>query len=201
MEQLPGEGAAAEEHVRLILREYERRPLHGAFAVQLVQRLRDAGRQGDARAVVARGALSLQGATTNQMVQGDHQQQAETNVTVRNIITSMRLIAEVDWAEVFESVSLVDDALRRGSNFADLDFPTRNSYRSSIEELARGSKLTELEIARAALAACGRPTRDRGICTMRARRSRIPPYRGRPPRVRESDRVSPASRKPAPPSQ
>ena len=101
--------------------------------------------------------LSLQGATTDQMVQGDHQQQAETNVTVRNIITSMRLIAEVDWAEVFESVSLVDDALRRGSNFADLDFPTRNSYRSSIEELARGSKLTELEIARAVLAACGRP--------------------------------------------
>jgi len=157
VEQLPGEGAAAGEHVRLILREYERAPLHGAFAVQLVQRLRDQDVKAARVLSWLEERLSLQGVTTDQMVQGDHQQQAETNVTVRNIITSMRLIAEVDWAEVFESVSMVDDALRRGSNFADLDFPTRISYRSSIEELACGSGLTELEIAHAVLAACGRP--------------------------------------------
>src|SRR2546427_7887792 len=38
-----------------------------------------------------------------------------------------------------------------------MDFPTRNPYRSAIEELARGSKLTELEIARAALLAANDP--------------------------------------------
>src|SRR6202011_3246902 len=43
--------------------------------------------------------------------------------------------------------------LQSGSDFSDMDFPTRNLYRSAIEELARGSKLTELEIARAALIA------------------------------------------------
>ena len=157
VEQFPREGSAAGEHVRRILREYERGPLHGAFAVQLVQRLRDQDIRATRVLAWLEERLSLQGATTDQMIQGDHQQQAETNVTVRNIITSMRLIAEVDWADVFESVSLVDDALRHGSNFADLDFPTRNSYRSSIEELARGARLTELEIAHAVLAACGRP--------------------------------------------
>ena len=37
-----------------------------------------------------------------------------------------------------------------------MDFPTRNLYRSAIEELARGSRPSELEIARAALAAARR---------------------------------------------
>jgi cyclic beta-1,2-glucan synthetase len=38
-----------------------------------------------------------------------------------------------------------------------MDFPTRNLYRSAIEGLARGSKLTELEIARATLIAAADP--------------------------------------------
>jgi hypothetical protein len=144
----------AGDHLRLLLKEYERGPLHGAFAVQLVQRLRDQDVKAARVLAWLEERLARQGAATDQMVQAEHQEQAETNVTVRNIITSMRHIAEIDWAELFESVSLVDDALRSGSNFADLDFPTRNSYRASIEELARGSQLTELEIARAVLGAC-----------------------------------------------
>ena len=72
-------------------------------------------------------------------------------MTVRNIITSMRLLSDVDWPEFFESVSLVDELLRAGSDFAAMDFPTRDLYRRAIERFARGSKLTELEIAGAAL--------------------------------------------------
>ena len=43
--------------------------------------------------------------------------------------------------------------LRAESDFAQMDFATRNLYRSAIEELCRGSKLTEAQIARAAVAA------------------------------------------------
>ena len=60
------------------------------------------------------------------------------NVTVRNVITSMRLISWFDWAQFVESVSLVDDALHERSAFGDMDFATRNSYRKAVEELARG---------------------------------------------------------------
>ena len=90
--------------------------------------------------------LAAQGTTAEAVVRDEHQRQGGSNVTVRNIITSMRLISELEWSEFFESVSLVDDELRAGSDFAQMDFATRNLYRSSIEELARGSKLTELEI-------------------------------------------------------
>ena len=69
----------------------------------------------------------------------------------------MRLVSDVDWRELVESISLVDEVLQSGSDFASMDFPTRNLYRSAIEELARGSKLTEMEIARAALVAAADP--------------------------------------------
>ena len=77
-------------------------------------------------------------------------------VTVRNIITSMRLISDVDWPELFERISLVDDVLAAGSAFRDMDFPTRNLYRSAIEELSRGADRTELDVTRAAVRAAKR---------------------------------------------
>ncbi len=78
------------------------------------------------------------------------------NVTVRNVITSMRLVSTLDWAKIFESVSLVDAALRAGSHFAEMDFPTRDRYRHAIEDLARGSGRTELDVAQRAIAAATR---------------------------------------------
>ena len=78
------------------------------------------------------------------------------NVTVRNAITSMRLMSAVDWAELFESVSLVDAVLRADSDFAEMDFATRDRYRHAIEELARGSAHAELDIARTAVVAAKR---------------------------------------------
>ncbi len=69
------------------------------------------------------------------------------NVTVRNIITSMRLMSSLDWNEFFESVSLVDTILSKDTNFSKVTFATRDSYRHAIEDLARHSVHTETEIA------------------------------------------------------
>ena len=94
--------------------------------------------------------------TADAVVREEHQRQVGGSVTVRNIITSMRLISDVDWTELFERVSVVNDALSAGVVFRDMDFPTRNLYRSAVEELARGSKLNELGVAHAAVAAAAR---------------------------------------------
>jgi cyclic beta-1,2-glucan synthetase len=124
-----------------------------AFVVQLVLRLRDQ----DPATTPARQwldeRLSSHGTTADEIVQEEHQRQGTSNVTVRNIITSMRLLSDVDWSEFFESVSLVDELLRSKSGFAAMDFSSRDLYRRAIEQLARGSRQTELAIARAALSA------------------------------------------------
>ena len=110
--------------------------------------------------------LAADGRTTDSAVQDEQQRQIAANVTVRNIITSMRHISDVDWTVMFERVSLVDPVLARGCDFAKMDFATRNLYRTAVEQLARGSGLEELEVAhravQAAAAATERRRRDPG---------------------------------------
>jgi cyclic beta-1,2-glucan synthetase len=74
------------------------------------------------------------------------------HVSVRNVITSMRLLSAVDWRDFFESVSLVERALRDGTEVANMDFATRNRYRDAVEQLAKGSGLAEEDVARRAVA-------------------------------------------------
>ncbi|MEJ2343775.1 MAG: hypothetical protein P8Y10_16455 [Gemmatimonadales bacterium] len=121
------------------------------FAAQLAKRLRGQ----DPITTPALGwleeRLRLQDASIDEAVQHEQRSEGASNVTVRNVITSMRLISDIDWAELFESVSLVDERLRAASAFSAMDFPTRNLYRSAIEQLARGSSSTELEVTDLAL--------------------------------------------------
>ena len=152
-------GHAAEPAARALQR-YEHAPLPEAFAVQLIKRLRDQDPDVVPALMWLGERLAAQGTTHDEIVRVQHQRQAATNVTTRNIITSMRLVSDVNWTELVESISLVDDVLQSGTDFTSMDFPTRNLYRTAIEELARGSKLTELEIAQAALIAAADPTRQ-----------------------------------------
>ena len=146
--RLLGAAALPAELVPVVLADYDRSPLTDAFAVQLVHRLRDQDPRVTPALTWLDERLAAQGTTADAVVRDEHQRQGAANVTVRNIITSMRLISDVDWTELFERISLVDATLADGDGFSDMDFPTRNLYRSAIEELARGSDHTEIEIAR-----------------------------------------------------
>jgi cyclic beta-1,2-glucan synthetase len=175
-DRLLGVGNRQAEPVETALQRLEQTRLPTAFAVQLVQRLRD---QDPAVTPTLRWLderLAARGTTADEIVREEHQRQGAMNVTVRNVITSMRFISAVDWAEFFESVSLVDAELRAGSDFAAMDFPTRDQYRHAIEALARGSGRSELDVAgRAVLAAQG--ARDEpGSGDATARRERDPGY-------------------------
>lgn len=122
-------------------------PLGEHFAAQLIKRLRDQDPKTTPALEWLEQRLQQQGTTINEVVQHALLRQSASNLTVRNIITSMRLISNMDWADLFESVSLVDERLSAGSNFGSMDFATRNLYRSAIEELARRSHFSELDVA------------------------------------------------------
>ena len=61
-----------------------------------------------------------------------------------------------------------------GATFAAMDFASRNLYRSAIEELARGSKRPELEIAQAAVRAARSHATPMVRATRAGRTSRRP---------------------------
>src|SRR5215831_4527793 len=148
---LLGLGGRSIEPAAEVLKRYERAPLVTAFAVQLVQRLRDQDPTITPTLHWLETRLAAQDTTTDEIVRLEHQALAAMNVTVRNVITSMRLMSAFDWTEFFESVSLVDAVLWTDNGFADSDFATRDSYRRAIEELSRGSHHSELDVARRAV--------------------------------------------------
>jgi cyclic beta-1,2-glucan synthetase len=155
-DRLLGVGGRTAEPLALLLADYERAPLADAFAVQLLHRLQDQDPRVIPTLTWLDQRLAAKETTTDAVVREEHQRQGAASVTVRNIITSMRLISDVDWTELFERVSLVDRILAAGGIFPEMDFPTRNLYRSAIEQLSRGSGRTELEIAHGAVLAAER---------------------------------------------
>src|SRR6185312_1578803 len=121
---LLGTGALAVEHSATALRRFEHRPLATAFAVQLSQRLRDLDPNVRPILLWLDQRLAAQGTSADDIVHAEHQQQAAMSVTVRNIITSMRLTSAFDWAVFFESFSPVDAILQRDPRHAEMDFVT-----------------------------------------------------------------------------
>ena len=150
-DRLLGSSSRAPEPALAILADLERLPFPDAFAVELVHRLRDQDPKVSPILSWLDERLAAQGTTADTVVREEHQRQGSGAVTVRNIITSMRAISDSDWPELFERMSFVDNVLAAGGRFSTLDFPTRNLYRSAIEELARGSHRTESEIAKRAV--------------------------------------------------
>jgi len=72
---------------------------------------------------------------------------------VANCFLSLRLLSATNWKDFFEQTSRVEQILRGDPTriYEHMDFDTRNSYRSVIEELARYSKLNEEQVALAAV--------------------------------------------------
>jgi cyclic beta-1,2-glucan synthetase len=152
-DRLLGIGDCAAGPAPEVLAAYEESVRSSAFAVQLIHRLRDQDPRVTPALSWLDARLAADGRSADAAVRDVHLSQGATNVTVRNIITSMRMISDIDWKDLFERISLVDRVLAAGSDFGAMDFPTRNLYRSAIEELARGSSRSEIDVAHLAVAA------------------------------------------------
>src|SRR5437660_2045258 len=137
----------------LTSRMARRKALGRAFVVQLTQRLRE---QDPAVMPVMEWLeknLFKKGQSIEKIVQEEHQRQAAAQVTVGNIITSMRLLSTLDWKEFFESVSLIDPLLGQDPSgaYLKMEFASRDRYRHVIERISKRARATELEIAKAAV--------------------------------------------------
>ncbi len=126
-----------------------------SFIVQLVQRLRDQDPDvWPAFDWLEKQLLSI-GTNTVQVIQLEHHRQAAAQVTVGNIIGSMRLLSNMDWRDFFEAVSTVDPLLARdpAGIYSQMDFSTRDRYRHSVGRIARRTdmKVTESDVINKAL--------------------------------------------------
>jgi len=93
--------------------------------------------------------LSACDLTIQQSIHLEHQRQASSQVSIGNVITSMRLISAVDWASFFERTNLAEQVLRRdpAGIYANMDYESRDRYRHVVEDLSDGCDRNETEVA------------------------------------------------------
>ena len=97
--------------------------------------------------------LSESNLTIEQLVQSGTQQQAADQVSISNSIGSLRFLGAMDWREFVEATSVVERILCEdpGGYYGEMDFATRDRYRHVVEKIAKGSGLTEGEVAHSAI--------------------------------------------------
>jgi cyclic beta-1,2-glucan synthetase len=84
----------------------------------------------------------------------EQNRQAKDQISIGNAFTSLRQLALLDWREIFERSSRVEQLLRKdpAGVYPGMDFETRDRYRRVIEEIAQRSDRSETEVAQAVLA-------------------------------------------------
>ncbi len=131
----------------------KREDLPHPFLVQLVQRLRE--QHPSVMPVMGwiEKLLVRQGTSVEQIIHLEHQRQAAAQVTVGNIITSMRLLSTLDWNDFFEKVSLIEPLLGKdpAGVYSRMEFASRDRYRHVVERISKRTRASELKIAQAAI--------------------------------------------------
>jgi len=124
-----------------------------SFTEHLIRRLRKHGNILSVVTALLDHKLKNEGTSTAELTGTEHQIQAETQVAIGNSITGLRLISEIDWSDIFEMLSRVEQILRKDPNgvYAHMDFESRDYYRHEVEKLARAFRVTEIQVAEKAV--------------------------------------------------
>jgi len=127
----------------------------GAFLLTVQDLLRDRGPPPGITKDVLNAWLGRHLQDPEAVCQREYHAQAADQVSIGNCVTSLRLLDVLDWADLFEAMSVVEKELRTdpGGVYSRQDFRTRDKCRQVVEQLSRGSGRQELEIARLANAA------------------------------------------------
>jgi cyclic beta-1,2-glucan synthetase len=83
----------------------------------------------------------------------EQNRQTKDQISVGNAFTSLRQLAVLDWRQIFEHLSRVEQVLWQdpAGIYSKMDFGTRDRYRRAIEALTRGSDRTEVQVAQRAI--------------------------------------------------
>ncbi|MCU7809399.1 MAG: cyclic beta 1-2 glucan synthetase, partial [Candidatus Thiodiazotropha sp. (ex Semelilucina semeliformis)] len=101
--------------------------------------------------------LLEQGVSATQLSASAARTAATNQISIANSISSLRFIGTVDWSDYVESLSIVEQTLRKdpAEMHAGQNFATRDRYRHVVEDVARGCEhgsCSEFKVASEAIA-------------------------------------------------
>jgi cyclic beta-1,2-glucan synthetase len=121
------------------------------FLTSLAEQLQD---EEEALAPLQHWIEEQLGKPLTEIVRTQHREEAGESVSTANAFGSLRALSRIDFADLFESVSLVEAELRGdpGAVYPRTDFATRDRCRQTVERISRNSGVGELDVARRAIA-------------------------------------------------
>jgi cyclic beta-1,2-glucan synthetase len=150
--RLASSARAGEEEFQKILKYLEAEPIarRPQFLTALAEQLQD---EELALSSAQRWIEQRLGQSLVDVVRTQHTREAAETVSTSNAFGTLRMLARLDFKEVFEEVSLVEAELRKdpAGTYPASDFETRDRCRRSVERVARYSGVGEQEVARRVL--------------------------------------------------
>ncbi len=139
-------------------------PLSSAFVAEFCQRLSRQSPVMHLARTWLEQRLAEQGLSIEQLVHLESQNQAADQVSISHTINSLRFLGATDWREFVEALSVVEQTLRLdpAAVYGEMDFPTRDRYRHSVEAIARHSRLSEADVAQRAIQLAEISAREKG---------------------------------------
>ncbi|NLB42220.1 MAG: hypothetical protein GX815_08155, partial [Clostridiales bacterium] len=135
-----------------------------AYAERLLHRLREEG--GDVAPIIrwVDGKLAIYRSSAEDIVHEEHQKQVNYQNSIGNAITSLRVINGLNWEEIFEELSLLNQILSQdpAEIYPLMDFCSRDSYRKKVEALAEKHGIDEIKVAVKAIE-CARENKDNDL--------------------------------------
>jgi len=97
--------------------------------------------------------LGESGTTVDDITQKEHNEQTASKASIGNCIMSLKFISTVNWVDIFEQLSKVEQILREDPSgfYSLMDFDSRNYYRNRVEKLALKYKVSESHVAKKAV--------------------------------------------------
>ncbi len=89
----------------------------------------------------------------NDIIQNEHKRHAIRRISIGNSITSLHGISTLNWNDIFESISVVEEKLRNDplKIYAEMDFESRDYYRKAVEKISKQYRISEVRIANQAV--------------------------------------------------
>ena len=127
--------------------------IHPILAEYLVKILRKNDLHNEEIHGYLRDKLEKREENLEDILQQSYHQQASRKISIGNSITSLHIIANLDWNDIVEELSVVDRVLRKDPSgvYKKMDFESRDYYRYIIESIAKECKVAEGYVAKKAI--------------------------------------------------
>ncbi len=123
------------------------------FIEYMSYKLKKYGKKGIAYLNILEEEINKQGLTLQEVIKKEHFDTALKKVSIGNSIKSIHALQRMNFSEVFEQINGVEEILKEDPSgvYKNMDYKTKEYYRSKVKEIAKKTKISEIYISKKAV--------------------------------------------------